>query len=450
MVITVRKMTVVSLVGAGLVLAGCASGHAGDTPAGGSSLSATASAGSAGTGSTAAAGTAAGSAATAASTATASASAAPEQRPRALWLASVRMASASSGWALGLTQDPAKTNAAQLLARTSDGGRTWADVTPTAARAMLATKFAAAALDVTDAEHAYLAVSAVTQGENAADDPTAVFATADGGRTWTESAPFRVTGALVQMTFADATHGWLLLDTGGNSAGHPLPWLYRTTDGRHWAPAASAEPPGSGGTNNMCQKLGLAFPTATTGWLHVGCRSGEFLVRSSDGGGTWRPQSLPLAASCTAPGAQCTVFGPQLSGETAFVTIAPMTTSPAPSLVATSDLGHAWQPVGLPSGAGQYPQVSFFTPADGLLVAMGSQAALGRVFYTTDNAGTTWSPVPQGRHFTQLGASVDFANPRDGIEWTQAGDAQGGTPPALYATTDSGRTWTPFVPMLIS
>ncbi len=315
---------------------------------------------------------------------------------------------------------------------------------------MLATKFASAALDVTDAAHAHLAVSAVTQGENAADDPTAVFATADGGRTWTKSAPFRVTGALVQMTFADATHGWLLLDTGGNSAGHPLPWLYRSTDGRHWAPAASAAPPGSGGMNNMCQKLGVAFPTATTGWLHVGCRSGEFLVRSSDGGGTWRPQSLPLAASCTAPGAQCTVFGPQLSGETAFVTIAPMTTAPAPSRVATSDLGHAWQPVGLPSGAGQYPQVSFFTPADGLLVAMGSQAALGRVFYTTDNAGTTWSPVPQGRHFTQLGASVDFANPRDGIEWTQAGDAQGGTPPALYATTDSGRTWTPFVPMLIS
>ncbi len=304
MVITVRKMTVVSLVGAGLVLAGCASGHAGDTPAGGSSLSATASAGSAGTGSTAAAGsaatgTAAGSAATAGSTATAPASAARGQRPRALWLASVRMASASSGWALGLTQDPAKTNAAQLLARTSDGGRTWADVTPTAARAMLATKFASAALDVTDAAHAYLAVSAVTQGENAADDPTAVFATADGGRTWTESAPFRVTGVLVQMTFADATHGWLLLDTGGNSAGHPLPWLYRTADGRHWAPAASAAPPGSGGMNNMCQKLGLAFPTATTGWLHVGCRSGEFLVRSGDGGGTWRPQSLPLAASCT-------------------------------------------------------------------------------------------------------------------------------------------------------
>ena len=192
-------------------------------------------------------------------------------------------------------------------------------------------------------------------------DPTAVFATADGGRTWTESAPFTVTGgALIQVAFADATHGWLLADTGYDSSGHPLSWLYRTTDGRHWTPAPSAEPPGSYGMNNMCQKLGLVFRTATTGWLNVGCRSGEFLVRSSDGGGTWQPQSLPLATSCTTPGARCSVSGPQLSGGRAFVTIAPETTPPAPSLIASTDLGQVWQPIALPA-SGQYPQVSFFT-----------------------------------------------------------------------------------------
>jgi photosystem II stability/assembly factor-like uncharacterized protein len=359
------------------------------------------------------------------------------------------MASASSGWALALTRNPAGADAAPpVLVRTSDGGRTWTDATPAAARAMLAARFAAPVLDVTDAAHAYLAVSAVTEGENAADDPTAVFTTADGGRTWTQSAPFRVTGALVQATFKDPAHGWLLLDAAGDdAAGHPLPWLYRTTDGNHWAPAASAAPPGSAGMNDMCQKLGLAFPTTTTGWLHVGCRSGEYLVRSSDGGGTWQPQSLPLAASCTTPGAQCAVFGPQLSGGTAFVTIAPMTTSPAPSLVASADLGQAWQPIPLPAGAGQYPQVSFFTPADGLLVAMGAQQALGTVFYTTADGGRIWSAVPQGRHFTQPGASADFANARDGVVWIEAGDAQGAAPP-LYATADSGRTWTSFVPEL--
>jgi photosystem II stability/assembly factor-like uncharacterized protein len=359
------------------------------------------------------------------------------------------MASARTGWALGLTQDPLDTSAAELLARTSDGGRTWADVTPGAARAMLATKLASAVLDVTDAEHAYLAVSADTQDAPTAADPTAVFATADGGRTWTESAPFTVPGGtLIQVTFADATHGWLLADTGHDSAGHPLPWLYRTTDGRRWAPAASAAPPGSGNQNDMCGKLGLAFPSATAGWLHVGCRSGEFLVRSTDGGSTWQPQSLPLAGGCTVPGARCELFGPQWSDGTAFVTIAPMSSSPAPSLVASTDFGQAWQPVALPPRPGQYPQVSFFTPAAGLLVPMGSQQALGNVFYTTADGGKSWTSVPQGTHFTQLGATVDFANPRDGVEWTQAGDAQGGTPPPLYATADSGRTWASFVPEL--
>jgi photosystem II stability/assembly factor-like uncharacterized protein len=313
---------------------------------------------------------------------------------------------------------------------------------------MLATPDAAPVLDVTGAEHAYLAVSAAVQETTASRNPTAVFETADGGHAWTASAPFTVSGAPVQLTFADASHGWLLLDVAGDANGHPLPWLYRTTDGRHWVPAASAAPPGSGEPNNMCGKLALAFPSTTAGWLRVSCRSGDFLVQSRDGGSTWQPQALPLSGDCTARGAQCTVFGPQLSGGTAFVTIAPMSPAPAPALLASSDLGQAWQPIPLPSGAGQYPQISFFTPASGLLVAMGSQQALGAVFYTTGNGGKTWSPVPQGRHFTQLGASVNFADARHGVAWIQAGDAQGGTPPPMYATADSGRTWTSFVPVL--
>jgi hypothetical protein len=433
MVMTVRKIGVVSLAGVGLVLAGCASGHVGGTPAA--------------TGSTAAIGSTAATGNTA--TAAASASSAPGQRQGALWLESVRMASASSGWALALTQNPASAKSGPvLLVRTGDGGRSWADVTPPGARTMLATPDAAPVLDVTDAEHAYLAVGAATKDATASRNPMAVFATVDGGRAWTVSAPFTVSGAPVQVTFADASHGWLLLDAGADASGHPLPWLYRTTDGRHWASAASAVPPGSGGMNNMCQKLGLAFPSTTAGWLRVSCRSGDFLVQSRDGGSTWQSQSLPLTGDCTAPGAQCTVFGPQLSGGTAFVTIAPVTAAPAPALLASTDLGRAWQPIPLPSGADQYPQVSFFSPADGLLVAMGSQQALGTVFYTTKDGGRTWSAVPQGRHFTQLGASVDFANTQDGVVWIQAGDAQGATPPPLYATADSGRTWTSFVPEL--
>jgi hypothetical protein len=475
MVMTVRNMTlastVASLVGVGLVLAGCASGHAGGTRAAGTpSASATGPAGRTAAGSTAARGanpatgpsaaagsTAHGNAAAGVVTATAAATdgSGAGRRPGALWLESVRMVSAGSGWALAFRRNPASAGSDPvLLARTSDGGRTWADVTPAAARAMLVTPDAAQALDATDGKHAYLAVSTAAQGagvalgSGAAQAAVAVFATANGGRTWTRSAPFAAAGPPVQVMFADATHGWLLLDAGGDRAGHSLPWLYRTTDGRHWVQAASAAPPGSGGMNNMCQKLGLAFTGTTAGWLRVSCRSGDFLVQSRDGGSTWRSQPLPLAGDCTVPGSRCTVFGPQVSGGTAFVTVAPMTTAPAPALLASTDLGQVWRRIALPSGAGQYPQVRFFTPASGLLVAMGAQQALGAVFYTTKDAGRTWYAVPQGRRFTQLGASVDFANARDGVEWTEAGDAQGAAPPPLYATGDSGRTWTPVVPEL--
>jgi photosystem II stability/assembly factor-like uncharacterized protein len=363
------------------------------------------------------------------------------------WPVSLDMTSATAGWALYAAQSPAGTSSQPtLLARTVDGARNWTDVTPAAARTMLATTFASQALDPVDSEHAYLAVSPATQDTSPGPAPAAVFATTDGGRTWTESAPFTVDGPVIQVTFADPRHGWLLADGGHSATGAPLPWFYRTTDGGlHWTQAATAPPPGEGGPNDMCNLLGIAFPTATTGWVRVGCRSGEYLAESTDGGGTWAVQSLPTSSTCAMPVAQCELFGPELSDGTAYLTVTPTTTS-SPSLFASGDLGRSWHQLPLPADAEQYPQVTFFGSDDGLLVPTASQEALGTVFYTTTDGGQTWSPVPQGTHFTQLGAAIDFITAQDGFSWTQAGYAQGSTPPPLYATTNSGATWTSFTP----
>jgi len=366
------------------------------------------------------------------------------------WPASLDMTSATAGWALYAAQSPAGTaSQPTLLARTVDGARNWTDVTPAAARTMLATVFASQALDPVDSEHAYLAVSPATQDTSTTPAPAAVFATADGGRTWTESAPFTVDGSVIQVTFADARHGWLLTDAGLSATGAPLPWLYRTTDGGlHWSQAAIAPPPGEGGPNDMCLLLGVAFPTATTGWVRVGCRSGDYLAESTDGGSTWAVQSLPTSSTC-GPVAQCQLFGPTLSSGTAYLTVTPTTTA-SPSLLASGDLGQSWHLLPLPADAEQYPQVTFFGSDEGLLVPTASQEAFGTVFYTTTDGGQTWSPVPQGAHFTQLGAALDFVTAQDGFSWTQAGDTQGSTPPPLYATTNSGATWTSFTPEVTS
>jgi photosystem II stability/assembly factor-like uncharacterized protein len=374
----------------------------------------------------------------------------PAPRPQLVWFYSLQMTSATSGWALVWSANPgvAADNAYILLARTTDGARTWSDVTPAAARPMLTTLYSYQALDPVDGDHAYLAVSRATSGDDPAS-ATAVFATADGGRTWTESAVFQTSAQAARLSFADASHGWLLLGPTFTGPGQPVTWLYRTSDGGlRWSPAATVAPPGNYGSNSFCEPLNLTLLTAATGWVTIGCRGQpEFLV-SHDGGGSWAAQPLPLpAGTLGTAGGPAFLTGPQFAGGTGFLTVAPPPPG-TPSLLDTRDGGQTWQLLTLPTGAGQYPQVNFFTPADGVLVTAGPQQALGAVFYVTADGGQSWTPVPQGTHFTQYGYAIDFASQQAGFAWNSGGNIV--PPPPLYATTNSGRTWHPFIPHLVT
>ena len=376
----------------------------------------------------------------------------PASQPKPVWFQSLQMTSATSGWALVWSANPGviADNAHILLARTTDGARTWSDVTPAAARPMLATLYSYEVLDPVDGDHAYLAVSRATSDEGV-PDRTAVFVTADGGRTWTELAVFQTSAPAARLSFADASHGWLLLGQVLRAPGQPATWLYRTSDGGlHWSPAATVAPPGNYGINNFCQPLNLTFLTATTGWVTISCRTqAEFLV-SHDGGGSWAAQPLPLPAGTLGlRSGPASLTGPQFAGGTGFLTVAPPPPG-TPSLLDSQDRGQTWQLLALPPGAGQYPQVNFFTPADGALVTAGPQEALGAVFYLTADGGQSWTPVPQGTHFTQYGYAIDFASQQAGFAWNSGGNTAGAPPPPLYATTNSGRTWHLFIPHLVT
>jgi photosystem II stability/assembly factor-like uncharacterized protein len=370
---------------------------------------------------------------------------------------SLRMTSATSGWALGYATNPAQLTPVPYisLAHTADGARTWTNVTPSAARPMLAGLYSYEALDAVDGERAYLAVTVGSpDGDATSANPTGIFATDDGGRTWSETAMFKAAGDVTQLTFVNAQDGWLLMDEDFGGTPQPV-WLYRTVDGgRHWSPATTTSPSSRAyGSNGFCHAMDLTVRSASTGWLTVNCRAQSSIMVSHDGGSTWVPQALPLPASDFL-GNPATMTGPQFVGGTGFLTVAPAppVAPPAlpPTVLVSRDLGQTWHSLALPSGAGQYPQISFFTPADGVLVAAGSQEALGTVFYTTTDGGQTWMPVPQGTHFAQLGATIDFTSPQAGFEWTSGGDTQGSAPPSAYVTTDSGRTWRSFIPKLVA
>jgi photosystem II stability/assembly factor-like uncharacterized protein len=385
-------------------------------------------------------------------------SAAAAARTRAvgqpIWFQSLRMTSATSGWALGYATNPGHLTPVSYisLAHTADGARTWTDVTPSAARPMLGGVYSYEALDPVDGEHAYLAVTVGSEdGDATSANPTGIFATDDGGRTWNETAMFKAAGDVTQLTFVNAQDGWLLMDEYFGETPQPA-WLYRTVDGgRHWSPASTPPSSRSYWPNGFCHAMDLTFRSASTGWLTVDCRAQTSVMVSHDGGSTWVPQALPLPGS-DFHGDPATMTGPQFVGGTAFLTVAPGSPAAPPALppavLVSRDLGQTWHSLALPAGAGQYPQISFFTPADGVLVAAGSQETLGIVFYTTTDGGQTWTPVHQGTHFAELGATIDFTSPQTGFAWTSGDDAQGSAPPSAYVTTDSGRTWRSFTPKL--
>ncbi len=371
------------------------------------------------------------------------------QAAAAIWLDSLQMTSASTGWALRWTQSPAVADDGYLApARTTDGARTWSSVTPpSAARALLATPGAAVVLHALDGQRAWLAVTAATT-DSSPVHLTEVLTTFNGGRTWTESAPLKLPGYANFLSVAGPEHGWLLMASGGAMRQEPIQ-LYRTSDaGLRWSLVAGTPQTGTGsnGLPVSCDKTGLAFATASVGWLSGACfsLSGALLV-SRDGGVTWAPQALPAAASSCSTN-ECEIFGPQFAGRTGFLVIdrAPG----APYFLVSQDLGVTWRSEPLPSGAGQDPRIRFFSPLSGMLVSAGPQGVIGHVFYTTANGGRTWTAVPQGRSFTQLGTSFDFVSARTGFAWAPGADATGSSPPAMYLTTDSGRTWVAFTPRL--
>ncbi len=364
-----------------------------------------------------------------------------------IWLDSLQMTSPTTGWALRWTQNPAVANDGYLApARTTDGARTWTSVTPPPVRALVAAPGATAVLHALDGERAWLAVTAAAP-DNSPVHLTDVFATVNGGRTWTTSAPLKASGNVVLLSFAGPERGWLLMADGAAMQQEPVQ-LYRTGDaGLHWSLAAQTPEAGTGSTSlpAACDKADLALAASSVGYIGGACNllSGLLLV-SRDDGVDWAPQALPVPASSCGGG--CEVSGPQFVGQTGFLVIdrAPW----APYFLVSQDLGMTWQNEPLPSGAGEDPRIQFFSPLSGMLVSAGPQGVIGHMFYTPADGGRTWTAVPQGRSFTQLGSAFDFVSARTGFAWALGADAQGSSSPAMYQTTDSGRTWVAFTPRL--
>jgi photosystem II stability/assembly factor-like uncharacterized protein len=361
-----------------------------------------------------------------------------------VWLESVQMISAEAGWALLATSNPTAGRGAPLLAaRTADGGRSWVTVGPRAIAGLIGEPIV---LQAASSSRAWLAVYVpVGPGRQAAE----VFGTENGGVSWSRSAPAGQ-GEPIAVDFLDAAHGWLLENLGA-AMGQEWVSVYRTTDrGLRWSLTAQTLPGPQGGISGSglptgCDKTGMIFSSARTGWITGYCNAGSQVLVTHDAGYHWASQPLPVtAATCSPDG--CSITPPQFIGQIGFLAIGhyPATGE----LLASTDGGSSWQLRRLPANAGPYPQIRFFSAGRGIAVSGGTQGLIGSVFYVTADGGRSWTPVPQGRHFARVGAQVDFVSTTDGFAWISSSNITSGPAPDMYATADSGRTWTAITPRL--
>ena len=235
------------------------------------------------------------------------------------------------GWAL----------TGQRLLITSDGGSTWRDRTPSGGSGSKPVNLKGIAF--LDPQHGWVASA---EGFTSTTDPSYgridVWRTTDGGQHWTRSqlpkAVLNQVGEMlpdVQFDFLDAEHGFAFL-SGNLAKGANDSDLFATSDGgRTW----SADRPTGNGSLGIAGTV--AFSTTGDGVI-VNALHGRGIVVSRDGGRTWTDAAFAMPPG--SEGAQLFFDRPVFfDGTTGLVVVAFQTDSGTVHRVyRTLDAGSSW------------------------------------------------------------------------------------------------------------
>jgi photosystem II stability/assembly factor-like uncharacterized protein len=318
----------------------------------------------------------------------------------------------NNGWALTDTG----------VVRTSDGGSTWYNATPSGLNGAPANPF------FLDASTGWLSANA--------GDPTTgtLYHTSDGGASWSATTVPFGGGSL---HFIDAMHGWDLV---GLNAGmsHEAVAIFRTSDGgATWSRIFVNDPSVTGSTDSLPlvgDKNGITVLDSTHAWVTGSQPSSDFIYiyASQDGGNTWALQNLSVPANYS--GAMTGTSLPVFFGSSeAVLPVLLFANNNGTEFYVSHDGGQSWSET-TPVGQGGFLSVA---TAKDFFVWDGSTPLI-----VSHDAGASWTTITPNINIKDNMVSVQFVNATTG--WALTSDSASHR--ALYKSVDGGATWTALIP----
>jgi photosystem II stability/assembly factor-like uncharacterized protein len=286
----------------------------------------------------------------------------------------------------------------RFLLHSVDGGQNWAQVLPPARPE--------GAITFVDAQHGF--------GIGSRSNPSAVFATTDGGRTWQQRGAVASSRAqsVLAIDFLDQQTGWVALLS---SESFPaITSVLGTNDGgAHWQTLSQ--------TPNRI--IGMRFFTPHAGVLvaeSVGPgQPFDEIQTTQDGGSTWLP-TTPLSLQRSSGSGGAAILSPQTIwlGEVANLRTIEILTS--------RDGGTGWNLLGEWSGTLGDDRVPMSAVSDRFI-----WLAFEHQLLRTDDAGASWTNYSLNPAIAVQCLSFVDAN----VGWLETQDGR------LYRTTDGGASW---------
>ncbi len=329
----------------------------------------------------------------------------------------LKMLDANNGWALNN----------QAVLRTTDGGNTWFNATPSGVSGLPGSSF------FLDSATGWVVLPGAdfTSGT--------LYRTTDGGASWTSNAvPFA--GASIQ--FLDPADGWALAGLGVALSDEAVA-VFRTSDGGvTWSQVFTDEPNAVNTSDTLPfvgDKTGLTVLDANHAWVTGSEPVSDFIYiyTTQDGGQTWSGQNRCPALGLCRSHDQC-LSAAFFGTSEGVLPVGVYANTSATILYLSHDGGQTWtasQPVPING------QVSIVSPQN-FFVWDG-----GKTLYESQDGGITWSNITINVvTWTTVQTEADFSNDLVSFQfvtplagWVITADANSHY--FLWQTLDGGEHW---------